>query len=143
MPAGMGILLVLNLISLILGIIGLVGLFSYSGGYVYGAASVNIVSMIILLGESILIIMWMASKDRAVDRLLLVRAMRIGMVGSILGVIYSIIILTNMPKNTGADGSQLAMSTVISAALNFLLYLWWHNSAVQFHQEKVKVERGA
>ena len=96
MPAGMGILLVLNLISLILGIIGLVGLFSYSGGYVYGAASVNIVSMIILLGESILIIMWMASKDRAVDRLLLVRAMRIGMVGSILGVIYSIIILTNM-----------------------------------------------
>ena len=142
MPTGMGILLFLNLVGLILDIIALVNLFSYTGGFVYGGASLNIVTMLIILAQSVLIIMWMNSKDRAVDRLLLVRAMRVGLLASVLGIVYSVIVMTNMPKTEGVDSNQLILSSIIGGALNFLLCIWWHQSAMQFHAEKVKVERG-
>ena len=145
MRVGMIILLVLSvlgLVSLVLNCIGLVGtiqvLPALGAGLMVGVVGRIVLAVVFLA----LVGKWLGSQDTSQDRLLLVRALKASIAGTMLGVVSGTCIIIFAFYDFEAKVRAEIVAGLVGDLIAIAFNVWWLFSANDFYAERLKAERG-
>lgn len=133
---------IIDIFMLFFQLIALIQLGSDYPGLGYGQIGPAIIRLILTIIIVSLISKWLKSADTSADRILLMKAMKFGIINGVIFMVQGIIVICVAYNDYDSQGQGQIIGEVIGGFINALLNLWYFNSAKQFYTEKLKVERG-
>ena len=145
MRAGMIILMVFGIIDVILLFINLINYATLSAEYpslYWGQFGGTIPNLILNSIRVALIGKWLGSPDRAFDRILLIKAMRLGCAIAIYMMVYNLILIITSYNDFTEQARGQLIGGIIGGLIGLVLQIWYLQSARQFYAERYKSENG-
>ena len=74
--------------------------------------------------------------------MLLIRAMRLGVIMVIYLMVYSLIMIITNYNNFNQQGQSLLIGQIVGGFIGLLIQLWYLDSAKKYYAERLKAEGG-